>query len=222
MGRFQYRRYQFRDLVTAMGHTRSEAAVPFLLNLARGQGGVQNMEDAWIEALGRLNVPAARNVLLSFIDPQVPWVGVNINFGHHNTQSFAAFVGEWARQAPALKQRLLALTEGSLTPAQGHLLRAIYHQLGGDETILAGVNLVQGTMSSFDERGFETLFLEHRPYGRSGSYVLIPRDAKRSRAGLFQAVLTDSTRRQAAFSILARWKCGASNMAARPASRAIR
>ena len=46
---FQYRPYQFRELVTVMGHTRSEAAVPFLLNLARGQGGVQNMEDAWIE-----------------------------------------------------------------------------------------------------------------------------------------------------------------------------
>ena len=34
--RFKYRPYQFRDLVTALGHTRSEAVVPFLKNLARG------------------------------------------------------------------------------------------------------------------------------------------------------------------------------------------
>jgi hypothetical protein len=142
-------------------------------------------------------------VLLSFIDPQVPWVGVNINFGYHNTESFAAFVGEWARQAPALKQRLVALSEESLTPAQRHLLSAIYRELGGDETMLAGVNLLQGTMSPYGrERGAETLFLERRAYGRSGSFVLVPRDAERARAELFQAVLDDPTRRQAAFSVL--------------------
>ena len=203
MGRFQYRPYQFRDLITAMGHTRSEAAVPFLLNLARGQGGVQNMQDAWIEALGRLNMPAARNVLLSFIDPQVPCVGVNINFDYHYTVKFAAVVGEWARQAPALKRRLMALSEESLTPAQRHLLTAIYREFGGDEQMLAGVNLLQGTMSPYgDDCGLETLFLDRRAYGRSGSFVLMPRDAKRARAELFQAVLNDPTRRQAAFSIL--------------------
>jgi HEAT repeat protein len=202
LSRFQYRPYQVRDLVTAIGHTRSEAAVPFLLNLARGQGGLQNMEDAWIEALGRLNMPAGRDVLLSFVDPQIPLTGININFGFHYVRRFAAVVGEWARQTPVLKQRLLALSEGSLTPAQTHLLRAIYQELGGDDTMLAGVNLLRDTMLSFDERGFETLFLEHRPYGRSDSYELIPRDARRSRAGLFQTVLNDPTRRQAAVSIL--------------------
>jgi hypothetical protein len=201
LGRFRYRPYQVRDLVTAMGHTRSEAAVPFLLNLARGQG-LQNMEDAWIEALRRLNIPAARDVLLSFIDPQIPLTGININFGYHYTVKFAAVISEWARQTPALKQRLLTLSEGSLTPAQTHLLPAIYQELGGDDTMLAGVNLLRGTILSFNERGFETLFLEHRPYGRSNSYELIPRDARQSRARLFQSVLNDPTRRQAAFSIL--------------------
>jgi hypothetical protein len=48
IARFQYPPYQLRDLVTAMGHTRSEAAVPFLLNVARDAGGLQNMQDAWI------------------------------------------------------------------------------------------------------------------------------------------------------------------------------
>jgi len=119
------------------------------------------------------------------------------------TESFAALVGEWARQAPVLKQRLVALSEKSLTPPQRHLLTAIYRELGGDEVMLAGVNLLQGTMSPyFHERGLETQFLERRTYGRSGSFVLMPRDAKRARAELFQAVLNDPTRREAAFSIL--------------------
>jgi hypothetical protein len=186
-----------------MGHTRSEAAVTFLLNLARGQGGVQNMEDTWIEALGRLNVPSAREILLSFIDPQISWVGVNITFGYRNTEIFAAIVGEWARRDAALKHRIIALSEGTLTPAQRQLVPAIYRELGGDETMLAAVNLLQGAMSPYSsERGLETQFLERRPYGGSGSFILLPRNAERARAILFQAVLNDPNRRKAAFSIL--------------------
>jgi hypothetical protein len=203
MGRFQYRPYQFRDLVTAMGHTRSEAAVPFLLNLARGQGGLQNVEDEWIMALGRLNVAAARDVLLGFIDPQLTFVGVNINFDYHKTHSFAAVVGEWLRHDPALRQRLISLCEEPLTPTQKRLLTAVYHELDGADTVLEGVNLLQGTMWPFGrEQGLETQFLERRAYCRSGSFVLAPRNAERARAELFQMVLNDPTRRQAAFSIL--------------------
>jgi hypothetical protein len=203
MAGFQYRPYQFRDLVTAMGHTRSEAAVPFLLNLARGQGGVQNVEDTWIETLGRLNVPAARAALLSFIDPQLPPVGVNFIFDFHTSESFAAFVGEWARHDAALEQRLVALSEGTLTPTQRKLLSAVYRELGRNEMMVAGANLLQGTMSPYDHgRGRETQFLERRRYGRSGSFVLVPRNAEWARAELFQAVLNDPNRRQAAFSIL--------------------
>ena len=57
MSRFEYRPYQFRDLVAALGHSRSEAAVEFLLKLARGTGGLQNMEDTWIHALGAQHSP---------------------------------------------------------------------------------------------------------------------------------------------------------------------
>jgi hypothetical protein len=39
--------------------------------------------------MGRLNVPSARDALLSFIDPEAPWIDVNINFGLRNTQLFA-------------------------------------------------------------------------------------------------------------------------------------
>jgi hypothetical protein len=200
--RFEYRPYQFRDLVTALGHTRSEAVVPFLTNLARGEGGLQNMDDTWIEALGRLNVPAARRVLLSFIDPEIPWVGVNITIDYRNGERFAAYIGEWARQDLALKKRLIGLSETTLTPMQMQLLPAIYSQIGCDDAMLAGVNLLQGPMSLYGDRGLETLFLERRPYGSSGSFVFVPRNAGQVRAKLFQMVLSDPTRRKTAFSIL--------------------
>jgi hypothetical protein len=203
MARFEHRPYHFRDLVTALGYTRSEAVVPFLLNLARGKGGLQNMEDAWIEALGRLNVPAARRALLSFIDPEIPWMGVDITFDYRNSERFAAYVSEWARLDPPLKQRLIGFSESTLTPMQNQLLPAIYNKLSTEDALLAGANLLRRTMVRYGvDRGFETLFLERRPYGSSGSFVFVPRNAEPVRAKLFQMVLSDPSRRKVAFSIL--------------------
>jgi hypothetical protein len=203
MSRFEHRPYHFRDLVTALGHSRAEAAVGFLLDLARGTGGLQNMDDAWIEALGRLNLPAARRVLLSFIDPQIPWVGITINFDIRNTELFASYVAEWARHDPDLKQRLLALSENALTPMQRQLFPAIYAQIDDGEALLAGVNFVQGSIVPYGlGRGLESLFLERSPYGSSGSFTYVPRNADQVRARLFQMILNDPQRRNAAFSIL--------------------
>lgn len=203
MALFKYRPYQFRDLVTALSHTRSEAVVPFLTNLAHGEGGLQNMDDTWLEAMGRLDVPAARRVLLSFIDPDIPPVGVNITFDYRNTERFVAYVVKWARQDPVLKQRLIGFSETILTPMQRQVLPVIYSELGSDDAMLAGVDLLQGPMSPYGIDGaLETLFLERRPYDSSGSFVFVPRNAERVRSKLFQMVLNDPSRRQAAYSIL--------------------
>jgi hypothetical protein len=203
MSRFRYRPYQFRDLVVALGHTRSEAAVGFLLDLARGTGGLQNIEDAWIEALGRLNVPESRQIFLSYIDPEIPWVGVNMSFDYRNAGRFAAYIAKWAHQDLVLMQRLLTLSAGSLTPTQKILLSAIYRELGSEDAMLAGVNLLQGTMSSYGvDRGLEMLFLERHPHDGSGAFFLVPRNAEQVRAKLFQMVLNDPSRRKAAFAIL--------------------
>ncbi len=152
--------------------------------------------------IGRLNVPAARRVLLGFIDPEIPWVGINITFDYRNTGRFTAYVGEWAGKDPALKQRLIGLSETTLTPMQLQLLPAIYSEIGSDDAIFAGVNLLQGAMSLYGDRGLETLFMERRPYGSSGSFVFVSRNAEQVRSKLFQMVLSDPNRRKAAFSIL--------------------
>ena len=179
MARFEYLSYQFHDLVAALGHTRSEAAVEFLVKLARGTSGVQNMDNTWMEALGRLNVPAARRALLSFIDPEIPSIGVNITFDYRNTERLAAYVAEWARHDPALKQRLLALSETTLTPTQKQLLAATYRELGSDEAMLAGANFLYGTMSPYGlYHGLETLFSKNAtrmaPRTRLFSYRAMP------------------------------------------------
>lgn len=204
MTKFKYRPYQFRDLVTAMGHTRAEVAVSFLVNVARGGVGLQNITDAWIKSLGRLNTESARRALLSFVDPDIPSIGVSISFDYHNTEIYAAFVGGWGRQDFTLRYRLLTLSQGNLSAAQQRLLRAIYHELGDEDAMIAGVNLLQGSLSPWSsDRGIEVQFLERQPSGHSsGSFVLVPRNAERARAELFQKVLNDADRSKAAFAIL--------------------
>jgi hypothetical protein len=203
IGTLRYWTHQYRGLMTAMAHTRSEAAVSFLLNLARAPQGLGDADDAWIEAMGCLDVRAARNVLLSFIDPQLPAAGVNIRFDFRGRNIFAARVGAWSREDPALRQRLIALSSGQLTPIQRELLVAIYGELGSDETLLLAANLLQGNLDPCgSERGFEAQFLERRPYGHPGSFELVPHDATRARAELFKMMLTDPIRRTAAFTIL--------------------
>lgn len=142
-------------------------------------------------------------LLLSYIDPEIPWVGINVSFDHRNTQLYASFIAEWAKQDEILRRRLIALSGGPLTATQESLLPAIYRALGTEEVMLAGVNLLQRTMSSFGfDRGLETLFLEQHPYKSSGTFSITPRDAEGTRAKLFQMVLDDPSRRKAALSIL--------------------
>jgi hypothetical protein len=204
VAKFKYRPYQVRDLITALGHTRSEASAPFLISVARGKDGVQNMADVWIRSMGRLNTESARRALLSFVDPDIPSVGVSINFDYHNAEIYAAIVSEWARQDSRLRSRLIALCQGDLSITQQTLLRATYHELGGDDAMTAGVNLLQGSLFPWGrDRGLEAQFLESQPYDRSsGSFVLVPRNAEQARAELFQIVLNDAERRKAAFAIL--------------------
>jgi hypothetical protein len=181
LDKFEHRPYQFRDVVTAMGYTRSEAAVPLLLKIARGKSGPHSIETPWLESLGRLNTDTSRRTLLSFIDPDIPFVGVNLAFDHHNVEIYAAFVGAGAREDSGLKQKLLALSAGKLTATQQRLLPTIYGELGDFDTMVAGANLLHGGLSPLlGKGGLESQFLERQPHGNSYSFSFYPTKRRKS------------------------------------------
>lgn len=224
---FEYRAYQFRELVEALGHSRADVAEDFLLAFARQPGGVQNMEDVWIDALGRLSTATAQRALLSFIDPDIPWIGVSINFDFRDTDHFALPVANWARDDQNLRQRLFSLCERPLSPTQRLLLSAIINALGAGEALLAGIGLLNDRQSpniTYDlAKGLETLFLERRPYGdMSNAFVYAPRRADEIRAKLFRMVLSDQDRRRIASSPWDKSKFGASSTGALTTNFAIR
>src|SRR5262249_15196259 len=173
--------------------------VPFLIGRARGEGSVQR---------GRcLDRGAGSPQHGQFTQRSAQFRRSRNSVGRRYYQLrlpqqeiFAAFVAGWARQDPALKQQLLALSQGNLTPTQLQLLPAIYHEMGSEDTMVAGANLLRGTMSPFGRHhGLETQFLERQPHGRAGAFVLVPRNAEKACAEPFQAVLNDPSCRASAF-----------------------
>jgi hypothetical protein len=79
--------------------------------------------------------------------------------------------------------------------------------LATQDAFMAGINLVKDDAEPpipFELlRGLEALFLEHRPYGDSGSsFTLEPRDASEIRRRLFEMFLNDHARTHSAWSLL--------------------
>ena len=100
-----------------------------------------------------------------------------------------------------------------LPPAHRALLTKVIARLGTVDAILAGLNLIDDSITSnhtatssvpYDLwKAIETVFLEQRPYGKTGSsYTLMPRSSNAIRTRLFEMTLRDKRRRQSAFALL--------------------
>ena len=199
---FRYRPYQFRDLVRSLGHSRSEAALAFLLEMARHQDGVKSFDTVWLEAIATLAFPTARQALLSFIDPAIVPMGITFDFDFQSTELYASLIGGWAKEDGELLQRLLDLSMEQLTPDQTRLLSAIYGELHNDATADVVMNLFRrGSLRSLG-RGLEAQFVEREPTGQPYTSNLVPRNAERLRAEFFEALVSDPERRKDAFSVL--------------------
>jgi hypothetical protein len=81
--------------------------------------------------------------------------------------------------------------------------------MGDGEALTAGLDLIHdhSTPAVPDEllRGIENVFLNRRPYGKSGhAYTLEPIAANEIKSRLFAMVLRDSDRRHSAWALLGR------------------
>lgn len=204
LARLKYRLHNVQDLIVALGYSRSRAAVPLLVHLGRGKGGLGNNMDAWVQALGRLATPAARRTLLAYVDPAIRSSGVALSLDFTVLPRLAGIIGAWARDDDVLRARLTELAGEALSPAQKKLLAATYAELGSDEALLADPQILGSTFFFSDGRGAEELYLDRKQYGESGSYTLEPRNAENLRATLFRLALNDPNRRKAALAGLAR------------------
>ena len=63
--------YRLRDLFTALGESRSDAAVDLVYELAADEHAFSQCEDEITEGLARLDTQRSREMLLGFVDPDV-------------------------------------------------------------------------------------------------------------------------------------------------------
>lgn len=198
--------YQLRDVAEAVGHSRCDEAPPFLRELASDKPRAEQLGDAWINAVAAVDSPESRKLLLSFVDPDLPGLPAEIQFGRDDV--LMARIIDLARRDEAVEKRLIQLCEADLPPVKRLLLAKVIGRLTTLEAVLAGLNLVDdGVNPSVPYEIWnqvETAFVEKRPYGGSeGTYTLEPRSSNAIRLKLLEMASKDERRKKSAFTLLA-------------------
>jgi len=200
--------FEVRELIVALGQSRCNDALDLLLDIGRRNAtALHGATVEWIDGVASLDTPEAKQVLLSFADPEIPSSGVQHRFEHHELQELAERIADLARADPAVVERLFSLCAYDLETERRQLLAQTLAVLGTQDALLAVLNLIrdQGNPPVPFElvRALEAIFLERRPYDNSGhSYTLEPRAANPVRRRLFEMLINDNTRRRSAWSLL--------------------
>ena len=203
--------YDLREVVAALGYSRSQEAVPLLSELVGDDGSLpEQIAQEWVKALATLDGPEARQILLSFVDPSIDKFGIDVDVDGARGDFLASYIADLTRAEPQIKQRVLQLSDLRLPPDRRDLLSNVLVQLGTGEAMLANLNLIDDAAAApipFYIRGaLEDLFLERKPYGeKGGTHTITSYSSKETseiRARLFEMLLHDGNRRQSAFKLL--------------------
>jgi hypothetical protein len=198
--------HELGRVVEAMGHSRTDAALPFLRDLVSDSRVAQQLGDAWIRAVGAIDTADARDLLLSFVDPRLPALPVEVEFGRDDV--LVARIVALMKRDRAVGQRVLQLCETEIPPAKRALLARVVSQFGSVEGVSAGLMLIDDAASPqvpYEiHQQLEAAFVEKRPYGGSeNTYTLEPRSSNAIRTKLLEIAYRDERRRKSAFALLA-------------------
>jgi hypothetical protein len=205
LGKRRLRGYELRELVTALGESRSDAAIALLYELASDAQRFEQCEDNFINAVAALDTPRARELLLGFVDPDIR--GIALTRRPHREDVLVARLTKLARRRPEPAARLLELCERDLPELNRHVLSKVMDLLGTPEALAANLNLIDDAKPSPVPQGvwdqLETAFVERRPDGQSPDvFTEHARASNELRVRLFRMALEDRKRRKSAFMLL--------------------
>jgi hypothetical protein len=205
VGKRQLRGYELRELVTALGESRSDAAVDLLYELASDAPTFEQCEDNFINAFATLDTPCAHELLLGFVDPDIR--GIALTRRPHREDVVVARLAELAQRRPEVAARLRNLCERDLPELNRHVLSKVISWLGTPEALAANLNLIDDAKPSPVPQGIwdqlESAFIERRPYGQSpNAFTLHARASNELRVRLFRMAIGDEKRRKSAFMLL--------------------
>ena len=203
---FKLAPWDLREVVTAIGHSRSEEGVALLRDIALGeitQG--RALDDAWINAVGELDFPEARAMLLGFVDEESRGLPAQARVDRRDV--LAAQISELAQRDPTIARRLLQLPDLSVTGPRRELLAQILRSIGSEEAILASLRLIDDSSTPpvpYETwRALEDFFIGRQRLDESeNSYTLIPKSANEIRARLLEMAGCEQRRKKSAVSLL--------------------
>ena len=205
VARAHFARYECRDFVTALGESRSDAALDVLRDLASDKNSLAHDAEPWIDAVAKLDTPPAQDLLLSFVDPTIPGVGAEIELQWRDVLS--ARIADIANRHPNIEARLYQLAETDLPALKRLRLAAVLNAIGTPESLMAALKLIDDRVQPSIPPGtvahVEAAFVERRPYEQSeNTYTHVARASNTVRATLFEMVVEDDRRKKSAFSLL--------------------
>lgn len=197
--------YELRGIITALGESRSDAAVDLLYELASDPPTFGQCEDNFINAFATLDTPRARELLLGLVDPDIR--GIALTRGPQREDVLVRRLTELARRRPEAAARLRELCKRDLPEVNRHVLSKVMDLLGTPEALAANLNLINDSRPSPVPRGIwdqlRTAFVERRPYGQSPNvFTEHARVSNELRVQLFRMAIEDERRRKSAFVLL--------------------
>lgn len=195
-----------RDVTAALGCSRCAEAVALLREFASDDILINQLGDAWINAVAALDFPESRQLLLSFVDPEVSGLPAGLKFYRDDVQ--VARLADLARRDASIRQRLFQLCTIPLPPLKPSLLARVIANIGTTDALLAGLNLIDDSASDAVPyhiwEQIEATFVEHKALSPdSNAYRPTPRSANVVRSKLFNMAMNDRRRKMAASSLLA-------------------
>ncbi|MDZ7660911.1 hypothetical protein [Thiohalophilus sp.] len=206
-GRYQFPGYDLRELVTALGESRADAAIDLLYKLASDAPTFEQCEDNFINAFASLDTPGTHELLVGFVDPDTR--GIALMHRLHREDLLVARLGELALHKPEVSERLRNLCDRDLPELNRHVLSKVLGWLGTPEALTANLNLIDDAKPSPVPQGIwdqlESTFIEHRPYGQnSNAFTQHARASNEIRVKLFRMGMEDEKRWKSAFMLLGR------------------
>ena len=217
--------HELREVVTALGESRSDAATDLLRDLASDERTFEQLEAEFVQAIAALDTPGARELLLGFIDQDIR--GMALPRAPRREEVLVARLTALAQRSPEVAGRLQRLCDRDLPELNRRVLSRIMASIGTPDALAANLNLVDDAKRYPVPRGvwdqLETAFVEQRPYRQDpvsetftrqarasntrdrvrvlapgGVFTLHARASNRLRARLFRMALGDPKRRESA------------------------
>ena len=204
-GRRQLRGHELRRLVTALGESRSEAAVDLLYEIASDTHTFEPCEDHFYNAFATLDTPRAREVLLGFVDPDID--AIKLMRRPDREDVLVARLTELAERNAEAAARLRDLCHRDLPEINREILSKVMGRLGTEEALFASLNLLDDARAPSVPHGvrkhLEGAFVERKPYeGSPNTFTLHARASNELRNRLLRMAVEDDKRRNSAFMVL--------------------